>query len=469
MIILKKAFEYRTSPHSPFAMMAFLCCLASFAFRVWHIAGLSHPFTFSVVVFDCVLPLLAVVLYGIFSMRKSLKCRATAVPYLLFALYAAVRAASLEGWQATMGIIGAILFALLYEKTVRGRVSGKTPLLLGHFALLALLLYRLFNEPLAALQIPLAAFTSMVLGVIFYLLSLHKFELETRYRRRGDRNDGRRIRSKPPMDNIAPYIMVSKLGAANLFRDEFEIARTEKYILQKRKEGLKGFGLMHVLIAAYVRMISEKPAVNRFVAGQRLYARDDEIEINLTVKKEMTEAAPETVVKFTFDPRMTATEVYEIVKAGVEQNKTDSLDADMDSVAALLNYVPGVILKFIMWFLKLLDYFGLLPRALTKVSPFHGSMFITSMGSLGVPPVNHHLYDFGNLPIFIAFGPKKKRYTLEADGSISEKRYCEFTATVDDRICDGYTYAQAFKVMKKYVANPYLLDTPPEKVTYDIE
>ena len=141
----------------------------------------------------------------------------------------------------------------------------------------------------------------------------------------------------------------------------------------------------------------------------------------------------------------------------------------MDNVAAILNYIPGLFLKFTVWFLKLLDYFGLLPRALTKVSPFHGTMFITSMGSLGVPPVQHHLYDFGNLPVFMAFGPKKKRNILQSDGSVTEKRYCEFAVTMDDRICDGYTYAQAFKVMKKYVSDPYLLDSPPETVAVDIE
>jgi len=40
--------------------------------------------------------------------------------------------------------------------------------------------------------------------------------------------------------------------------------------------------------------------------------------------------------------------------------------------------------------LKLLDYFGLAPYSLIKVSPFHGSMFITSLGSLGIPPIYHH-------------------------------------------------------------------------------
>lgn len=469
-IDLKKAFEYRASSRSPFVMLAFLCCLASFACRVWHMVGIPRPFTFAVLLVDCILPIFAVVLFGILALRKSLKSSATALPYLLFALYAAIRTCILlDGIYAALCVALCVFLALLYEKTVRGRVSGKMPLLLLHFALLALFLYRLFEPGSFPLRIAAASFAFMLLGVIFYLLALHKYELNTRFRRRGDRTDGRLIRSKPPMDNIAPYIMVSKIGASNLFHDEFDIAKTEKYILQKRKEGLKGFGLMHVLIAAYVRMISEKPAINRFIAGQRLYTRDDLIEVNLTIKKEMRESAPETVVKFTFNPRMTARDVYEVIDREISRNKTDQLDADMDHVAALLNHIPGVFLKFTVWFLKLLDYFGLLPRALTKVSPFHGSMFITSMGSLGIPPVNHHLYDFGNLPIFISFGPKKKRYIPQADGSVTEKRYCEFTVTVDDRICDGYTYAQAFKTVKKFVSNPYLLDTPPETVTYDIE
>ena len=44
-------------------------------------------------------------------------------------------------------------------------------------------------------------------------------------------------------------------------------------------------------------------------------------------------------------------------------------------------------------------------------------MYITSMGSLGIPPIYHHLYDFGNVPVFCAFGPKRKAYELEADGT----------------------------------------------------
>ena len=38
------------------------------------------------------------------------------------------------------------------------------------------------------------------------------------------------------------------------------------------------------------------------------------------------------------------------------------------------------------------------PKFLLELSPFHGSIYFTSMGSLGIKPVYHHLYDFGTAP-----------------------------------------------------------------------
>ncbi|MBR5743407.1 MAG: hypothetical protein IKX85_06340 [Clostridia bacterium] len=462
---MKKAFRYKASPLSPFVILSFLACLVSFGAAVWRASLFRGEEKLVLLILPFALEILAAALYGILILRRGGSSALTALPYLLFAVFAFLLLLKENLYVILIGSAVLLFVLILYEKTLRGRLAWKVPLLFLHLVLLAFVLFLLFWRRSPADLGEIGSAAAFLAAVSLNLAALHKEELPARFRRRGDRADGRRIRSKPPMDNIAPYIMVSKLGAANQFRDEFEIAKAEKYILQKRKEGLKSFGLMHVLIAAYVRMLSEKPAVNRFVAGQRLYARDDEIEINLTIKKDMTEAAPETVVKFFFNPRMTAEEVYHVIQDEVEKNKTDVLDSGMDNAAAILNYIPGLFLKFTVWFLKLLDYFGLLPRALTKVSPFHGTMFITSMGSLGVPPVQHHLYDFGNLPVFLAFGPKKKRLIPNGDGTFKEKRYCEFAVTMDDRICDGFTYAQAFKVMKKYVSDPYLLDAPPEKRT----
>lgn len=293
-----------------------------------------------------------------------------------------------------------------------------------------------------------------------------KPEKKKRKRRFGDRKDGRKIRSLAPYDYVSPYIMVERNDASNFFRDTLFIEEMEKYIRGKKDEGLKSFGVMHVLIAAYVRLVSQKPRVNRFIGGQKIFARDI-IEVNLAIKPEMNENSTDTVIKMRFQPTDDVYDVYRVVENTINEARKPE-NSGFDNTAKIINYVPGLIKKNLVWLLKLLDYFGLLPKALTDVSPFHGSMFITSMGSLGIPPIYHHLYNFGNIPIFFAFGKKYKENEIADDGSVIAHRYVDFRFTCDERIADGHAYASALKELSQIVKRPEQLDAKPEKVLEDI-
>lgn len=137
---------------------------------------------------------------------------------------------------------------------------------------------------------------------------------EKRKRRFGDRKDGRRLRSMDPLSRVASYIMVNRSGASNYFVDSVDIGEIERYIRHKRKdEGLAGFGIMHVLVAAYVRCVSQRPAVNRFISGQKVFARNN-IEVNLTVKLEMKSDSEETIIKIRPERDATATDIYNLFK-----------------------------------------------------------------------------------------------------------------------------------------------------------
>ena len=276
-----------------------------------------------------------------------------------------------------------------------------------------------------------------------------------------DRANGRKVRSMPPMAQITPYFMPDRIGAQNLIRDTIDLTDVEEYIAEKRKEGLKGFGFMHVFITAYLRVIANYPGANRFLAGQRVFSRFNCV-ISFVVKKEMTAEAPDTVVKLETRPGISASQVYDEVSKLVGENKGEGEDSVFDTVAKMFSFVPGVMLKFVVWFIKLLDYFGLLPTALEEVSPFHGSMFFTSMASLGIPVIHHHLYDFGNVPVFCAFGKKYKRNEIEKDGSVVTKRFIDYSVSVDERICDGFYFSLVLKEFKKVLSNPQILDESVE-------
>ena len=134
-----------------------------------------------------------------------------------------------------------------------------------------------------------------------------------------------------------------------------------------------------------------------------------------------------------------------------------------------LKEVRNLLHSLLVWLLKPLDYFGLLPMWLMELSPFHGSLFFTSMGSLGIPPIYHHLYDFGNLPCFGAFGCKRKALEVQEDGTVVQKKYIDVKFVLDERIVDGFYYATFFKYYKRLMAHPEVLDLPPEEIVKDID
>ncbi len=285
-------------------------------------------------------------------------------------------------------------------------------------------------------------------------------------RRRGDRIDGRRLRSLDPFYVFTPFIMKDRNDASNLFSDTLELSAAEAYIKRKREEGLKGVGMLHVFIAAYIRCVAQYPGINRFIAGQRIFARNN-IEVVMTIKKELTTSAGETSFKAVFAPTDKIEDVYAKLKVEIEKIKNDDGDNGTEQFAAKCAKLPRFVFRAAIALLKWMDYHGLLPQSLLDISPFHGSLVVTDLGSLGIPPVYHHLYNFGNVPVFLAFGAKHKPPYSEGLEQRDDRRYIDYTIVTDERICDGHYFASAFKHMKHYLRHPEILDesiTPVEDV-----
>lgn len=276
----------------------------------------------------------------------------------------------------------------------------------------------------------------------------------------------RRVKSVSPMTMIVPYIMKHRTGAMNMLSDQINVAVMDEYIKEKQAQGLKNLSYMHILIATHIRLISQRPALNRFIRGQRIYTRRN-VEVSLVIKKEMSLDAPDTVVKITLPPDATLDDVYRELDRVVTEYR-ENPGGDFDNTARVLSYIPGIFLTFAIGFIRFIDYFGLIPSFLTSVSPFHCSYFITSMGSLGIPSIFHHLYDFGTCPIFCAFGARRRVNELGADGTVKQNKYVDVNFVLDERICDGYYFASSLRMMKSILKNPRVLDAPPEKVVHDI-
>lgn len=296
-------------------------------------------------------------------------------------------------------------------------------------------------------------------------------ELKTEAKRKkrwGDRREGRKLRTLLPMTAVFPYVCPRVSGCVNYIKDSLNTEQIDRYIREKSAAGLKGFSLLHVLVAAYVRTLASHPALNRFISKETIYARYN-IDVCMTIKRELALNADETCIKIRLRPDCTAEDVYALFNAEINEYREGSNESGFDGAAKVLGHVPGFMLRLAMAAIRFMDRHDLLPASLIKASPFHGSMFITSMGSLGIPAIYHHLYEFGNCPIFISYGAKRRSYEVTKDGTVVKRTYIDYTVSADDRICDGHYYASALKTFKAITKKPWLLDKPPENITEDIE
>ena len=470
---MKKQTVYWVPKPGALTVLAMLFMAASAVLRVIWAAG-EEGLPSSVFWFQVVLPLVANISFIIIVLRDGReRLYRTAIPVWLGCVFFAVKALGFPSRLHTVLCLCLYaLVAVLFTATVTGRVPSQKPLWL----LFGLpMLYHIFVEDTQKTGWPLHDWLPelSVLCCMAALLSLslamkkRPMEEGAYIKRFGDRNDGRRLRSLSPIFAVSPYIMKTRNTSQNFIEDHIEVTEMERYIVEKRKAGLKNFGVLHVLLAAYVRTCARYPGLNRFIAGQRIFSRDREIEVNMTIKKEMSTDSPDTVIKVTFDPADTAETVYGRFNAKVREVKEAPADTSFDKLAGAFNLIPGLLLKFFVFLLQSMDYFGLLPRFLTKLSPFHGSLYITSMASLGIPPIYHHLYDFGNVPVFCSLGKKRRVFETKRDGSVELRKYIDCNFVTDERIVDGFYFASCMRYLHNLLSDPWQLDQPPEEVIRD--
>lgn len=289
-----------------------------------------------------------------------------------------------------------------------------------------------------------------------------------KYKRRfGDRYDGRRLRTLDPFYRLIPFIMRKRSDSQNFFEDKIEISRTEAFLRRKRKAQDIKISMLHILVAAMVRSIALRPALNRFIAGYSIYARN-EILVSLAIKKEKKFDSPETTIKFKFEPTDTVYKVAEKMNRQIAENRKPDTNNKTDKFARIIMLCPGILVKFAVFVLRTLDYFGLMPRFVNELSPFHTSVFITDLGSLGIDPVYHHLYDIGTTSVFAAFGMKLRERVIDINNNIINRKYIKMKIVTDERIVDGHYYASAFKLFKYLVQHPEQLEEAPTGLEPDI-
>ena len=470
---MEKRKAYYVSPKNWLTILSLILIFcAAMARFVLHKEGEAALF-----VSQILLPFLAEILFilAVLFFGKKHFYR-TSLPVFLFCLAEMIAIARYPSvFQRLLLWLVTLFFAILYCQTITGvihRKHDRALLVLFELLVLGVKLVPLFMtnnlRELPGIIKEESPSVLLYLGLLLLTLSIKEYRDGKRHPSWGDRSDGRRVRSLDPMSYVAVHIMPRRNGANVLFADTLDVTDIDKYIHRRRRVDLPHLTITQIYLAAYCRVVAEFPAVNRFISGEKIFSRDEDIIFNMMVKREMSVEGEETAIKLHLTPYDTIYTVSDKLDESIRQAKQPD-ESGFDKLASLINAIPGLLLKFFVLLLQLLDYCGFLPASILELSPFHGSIFFTSMASLGIPKVYHHLYDFGNMPAFMCLGTKYKKKIINADGEVEERKFMDFTVQVDERICDGFYYSRAFKCFRKYVTHPELLENPPEEVKHDAD
>ena len=280
----------------------------------------------------------------------------------------------------------------------------------------------------------------------------------------GYRPDGKKVRDLDPIQRIIPHIMTARHDSQNLTSFDISCAPFDDFIRGQEGEGMR-YTYMDILIAIFVRTIAKLPRLNRFVMNGRIYMRNS-IQVSFVVKKDLTSEAADSLVKLDFTGLESLPQVREKIDAAIRENSHISANNGTDKLARVLTITPNFLIKWVVGLAKFLDKHGMIPNALLRLSPFHTSIFVTNMKSIGGPSIFHHLYDFGTTGMFFSIG-KESVTTVVRKGEVRQAKLLPLWFVCDERFCDGFYFVKALKTMYPFFLNPALLLDPLESLGTD--
>jgi pyruvate/2-oxoglutarate dehydrogenase complex dihydrolipoamide acyltransferase (E2) component len=247
--------------------------------------------------------------------------------------------------------------------------------------------------------------------------------------------------------------------SAVYFEEPVDVTETLAWIAARNARGGSKLTLFALWVHAVARVLHEHPRLNRFVSGRRLYQRDG-VWLAFTVKKSMEAGAPLAVVKRRFEPGESLDALLADLAGRVTEARSDKVsyaDREMD----LLLRVPRLALMGLVRVVEVADFFGLLPAKFIENDPFFSSAFMTNLGSVGGGAAYHHLYEYGNIPVFCTLG-RVGDEVVARDGRPVVRTIARVKYSYDERIEDGFNAIRALRRVTAYVERPEQLASESE-------
>ena len=279
-------------------------------------------------------------------------------------------------------------------------------------------------------------------------------------KKHGDRPDGHYVKA-PGLQTVMGYLFPKRTDCEVYLNDKLDATNLLEYIDKKNAEHPEyKTTIFHCALTAIDRIIRERPLLNRFIQGYRMYERE-EISLSFVAKRRFADGANESLmVLVPADDDNIDSISKKIVGDTTEMRKSEVATGGIDDLLDKFAALPRIVLIFVIRIIRWLDFWGINPQFLVDGDPNYTTVLASNLGSIKCPSVYHHLNNYGTNSIMVTIGTLHKEELLMPDGHKEVRDVIDFGAILDERIADGFYFAKSLRLLKYVFENPELLDKP---------
>lgn len=273
------------------------------------------------------------------------------------------------------------------------------------------------------------------------------------------------------LKTIMTHLMPRRADAEVYVADKYDVTELLPFITAYNASHPEAkINLFQCCVTALMRMMWDKPQLNRFIQGRRMYTRND-VTLGFICKLSFEESAGETSIILTAAPDDTLDSISARIRSEMHAAKQHAADnKDFNSEVAWLTKLPRPVLRLLMGTLRILDRNGVELGALTRGDPNYCSILLSNLGSIGLPAAYHHLNNYGTNSMVVTLGVLHKEEIILNDGSRAVRDMLDIGATSDERVADGFNYAQGVKLLRYVLSHPETLTRPfSEPIKTDLQ
>ena len=275
----------------------------------------------------------------------------------------------------------------------------------------------------------------------------------------GDRFDAKYLKDVDSMHFIMPFMFPNRCDNQTYFTFQIDLTNLNEYIKKKNADNPDyKYNMFQCIVTGVLKIVTLRSKLSIFIHDRKMYKRN-EVSAAFTVKQEFADDGGEVLCFIHSKPEWNIDDVHNELKRQLLKLKNksyvDESTGFMDKFNKLPKFISRPLLRFVCW----LEKKSLIPKALIETDPYHSSVVLANLGSIGLPDGYHHLTNWGTTSMFVVIGQSGKMPFFENE-QVVFKDGVKLGFTVDERIADGYYFSKSIKMLKLFLEQPELLDLP---------